>query len=187
MANQARVTSTEALDAFRASLIIFMNKANRAVDDVNDEVRRTRIWLQHDQRVLWESEFRKRTKVLDQAEQELMSVRLTGNHETAMIVRQQAVNKAKRALGEASDKLRRVKAWNQNYDGLADPIVKRLESLRQFLSNDIPKGIAYLVNAQRALDAYASAGAAPTGGGTGGTVVASTSEGEGGEPMTKSE
>ena len=115
-----------------------------------------------------------------------MSVRLTGNHETAMIVRQQAVNKAKRALGEASDKLRRVKAWNQNYDGLADPIVKRLESLRQFLSNDIPKGIAYLVNAQHALDAYASAGAAPTGGGSG-TAVAATPESEGGEPMTKSE
>ena len=185
MANQARVTSTEALDTFRAHLIIFMNKANRAVDDVNDEVRRTRVWLQHDQRVLWESEFRKREKALAQAEQELMSVRLTGNHETAMIIRQQAVNKAKRALGEAGDKLRRVKAWNQNYDGLADPIVKRLESLRQFLGNDIPKGIAYLVNAQRALDAYAGAGAPASGGIASNTPAAP--DGEAGEPMTKSE
>ena len=156
MGNQAKVTSTEALEAFRANLIVFLNKAHRSVDDVSDEARRMCLWLQHDQRVHWEGEFRKRSRALAQAEQELMSVRLSGTQQNALAVRQAAVNKAKRAVEEATEKLRCVKNWTQNYDGYADPIVKRLESLRQFLSDDMPKAIAYLVNVQRTLAAYSS-------------------------------
>src|SRR5271170_2137284 len=106
MANQARVTSTDALESFRASLIVFLAKAHRCVDDVSDEVRRTRVWLQHDQRVHWEGEFRRRTKLLGQAEQELMSARLTNDNEGAMMLRQAAVSRARRALGEAEEKIR---------------------------------------------------------------------------------
>jgi hypothetical protein len=176
MANQARVTSTDALESFRASLIVFLVKARRSLDDVGDEVRRMRLWLQHDRRTHWENEFRKRTKVLDQAQQELMSARLSGNHETALLVRQAAVSKAKRALGDAEDKLRKVKMWNQNYDSCSDPMIKKLENLRQFLDIDMPQAIAYLVNVQRTLDAYASAPAPETGTGAAATPPAESED-----------
>lgn len=157
MAEQARVTSTDVFESFRSSLIVFLSKARRSMDDVGDEVRRTRNWLQHDQRLHWEGEVRRRNKLLDQAQQELMSARLTGNRETGLMVRQAAVNKAKQALSEAEAKLLRVKKWIQNYDHCADPVVKRLESLRQFLDNDLPKATAYLHNVQKTLDQYAAA------------------------------
>jgi len=51
MGNQAKVTSTEALDAFRSNLIVFRAKAKKSVDEVTDEVRRTRGWLQLDQKM----------------------------------------------------------------------------------------------------------------------------------------
>jgi len=155
MGNQAKVTSIEALDLFRSSLIIFLTKARRSVNDVADEARRTRMWLQHDQMVHWEGEIRKRSRAFDQAEQEFMSARLQKNNETALMVRRAAVAKAKRALDEAQDKIRRVKQWSQNFDSVADPIVKRMESMRQFLDEDMPKAISYLVNLQRTLAAYA--------------------------------
>jgi hypothetical protein len=155
MGIQAKVSSVDSIEAFRASLIIFLHKARRSLDDVSDDVRRTRAWLQTDRRTYWEGEVRKRAKILDQAEQELMSARLTGNRETAIMVRQAAVNKATRSLAEAAEKLRCVKLWNQNYDGCADPVLKRLEGLRQFLDSDLPKAVTYLVNVQRSLDAYA--------------------------------
>ena len=41
MSQQARVTSVDALDAFRASLVIFVTKAREAVDTARDRVRRT--------------------------------------------------------------------------------------------------------------------------------------------------
>src|ERR1700677_4894710 len=154
MGNQAKVTSVEALDMFRASLVIFLTKARRSVNDANDEARQTRMWLQHDRVVFWESEIRKRSRALDQAEQEFMSARLTKSNETAIMVRRATVEKMKRSLNEAQDQLRRVKQWSQNFDSASDPIVKRLESMKQFLDEDMPKAIAYLVSLQRTLAAY---------------------------------
>ncbi len=156
MATQAKVTSTEALETFRANLIIFRGKAKKSVDEVAEQVSRTRMWLQQDQRTHWEGEFRRRTKALQQAEQELSSARLTAHNESAMMARQAAVAKARRAIAEVDDKIRRVKSWTQNYDSRVDPLAKRLESLRQYLDTELPKAIGYLANAQKILDSYAS-------------------------------
>jgi len=156
MATQAKVTSTEALESFRASLIVFLTKARRSLDDAGDEARRTRQWLQHDQRTHWEGEFRRRKKQLEQAQQELMSARLgaDAHQKSALMLRQAAVAKAQRELDEVEGKLRRLKAWSQNYETCADPIIKRMEKLRQSL-DELPKAIAYLVSAQKVLEAYA--------------------------------
>jgi DNA repair ATPase RecN len=175
MAIQARVTSTDALESFRASLIVFLAKARRSIDDVSDDVRRTRQWLQHDQRILWEGEWRRRTKALQQAQQELASVRLAKHQEAAVMARQAAVSKAQRAVSEAEDKIRKVKSWSQNFDNRADPVVKRLESLRQLLDHDMPKAITYLATAQRTLEAYAET-SAPAGGSTSGETTPAETE-----------
>ena len=153
MSIQAKVTSIEALETFRANLIVFLSRSRRAIDEVGDEVRRTRVWLQIDCRMHWEHEIRRRTKILNQAEQELMSTRLTG-HEQAMLLRQAAVHRAERAVREAEDKLRCVKKWIREYDSAAEPALKRLESVRSYLDLDMPKAVAYLQNAQLALEAY---------------------------------
>jgi hypothetical protein len=154
MASQARVTSIDALGTFRSALIIFMTKARQAADNVSDQTRRMRAWLQNDQRVRWEGEIRRRQRALDQAQQELYSARLSGLTET-VTVRQAAVRKAKRAVEEAEEKLKNVKRWNQNFDGCADPLLKKLDGLREYLDHEMPDALAFLSNAQRALEAYA--------------------------------
>jgi hypothetical protein len=154
MAIQARVTSIDALGTFRAALIIFLTKARQATDTVSDQARRMRPWLQNDQRMHWEAEIRRRQRLLDQATQELYSSRLSGLKDT-VTVRQAAVRKAKHVLDEATEKLKNVKRWSQNFDAAADPLLKKLDSLRQYLDHEMPDAIAFLTNAQRALDAYA--------------------------------
>jgi len=162
MAIQAKVTSTDALESFRASLIVFLGKAKRAVDDASDEVRRMRQWLQHDQRTHWESERRRKQKQLDQAQADLMSARLgaTVNQPSALMNRQMAVAKLQREIAEVEGKLRKVKGWTQNYDTCTEPVLKRVEKLRQSL-DELPKAISYLVSVQKTLEDYAdSAGPA---------------------------
>lgn len=154
MATQAHVASTEALEAFRANLIVFMTKARRSVEDSTDAVRRMRQWIQHDQRMHWEGEFRRRKKQLEQAQQELMSTRLASHQQSALVARQLAVTKAQHEITEVEGKLKRLKSWSQNYDASVDPMIKRMDKLRQSL-NELPKAIAYLVSVQNALDAYA--------------------------------
>jgi len=139
-------------------MIIFLTKARRSLDDAGDELRRTRLWLQHDMRTRWENEVRKGRRVLEAAEQELFSAKLSGLRDDVSF-QQNAVRKAKHALEHAEEKLRNVKGWARNYEGVADPLAKRLEGLRQFLDYELPKGITYLVQAQRTLDAYAETSA----------------------------
>ena len=51
MPHSAKVTSFEALDAFKASLIVYLEKAGCVLDDGSDDVVRTRIWLQSDRQL----------------------------------------------------------------------------------------------------------------------------------------
>ena len=154
MGVQAKVTSVDALDAMRASLVIFVTKARQAVDTVRDRVRRTRNWLQHDQRMHWEGEIRRRQRSLDQAVQELYSARLTKMTAT-ITIREAVVRKAKAAVEEAHQKLRNVKKWNQNFDSLSDPLVKKLDGFRDYLDQEMPDAITFLYRAREILDAYA--------------------------------
>jgi hypothetical protein len=154
MSNQAKVTSLDALDSLRASLIIFLSKARRSLDDAGDELRRMRLWLQHDMRTRWENEARKCRRALEAAEQELFSAKLSGLRDN-LNLQQTAVRKARQALEHAEEKLRNVRTWSRNYEAAADPLAKRLEGLRQFLDLDLPKGIAYIVQMQRTLGDYA--------------------------------
>ncbi len=153
MTNQVRVTSIDALEALRSALIIFLTKARRSLDDTGDEVRRTRMWLQHDMRFHWEGQVRQRQKKLGQAEQELLSAKLSGLRDN-LVVQQNAVRKAKAELVAAEEKLRNVKRWNRDFESASAPLVKRLEGLRQYLDFELPNAITYLVQAQRTLDAY---------------------------------
>ena len=156
MAEQAKITSLDALERFRADLIVFMTTAHRCVDEAGDEVRRTRQWLQGEQRTHWEGAARQRKRVLDQAEADLYSARISGLKDRT-IVQEEAVRKAKRAMAEAEDKLRVLKKWNRDFDNNADPLVKRLEGMRYFLDHDMPKALTFLVQAQKTLEAYAEA------------------------------
>jgi len=160
MAEQAKVTSVDALESFRASLIVFLSDAHRCLDEVGDEVRRTRHWVQTDQRTFWEGELRRRGKILEAAETEFFGARLSSMREPSAQQRL-AVHRAKAAVAEAEEKLRNIKAWNRNYDGATDPLLKRLNGLRQFLDFDLPKGVSFLTQAQRTLEDYTERAAPP--------------------------
>jgi hypothetical protein len=72
-----------------------------------------------------------------------------------------AVRKAKAAVAEAEEKLRHVKRWNRDFDHAADPLVKRLESLRFNLDFELPKGVSFLSEAQKILESYVTSPPAP--------------------------
>jgi hypothetical protein len=162
MAEQAKVTSIDALETFRASVILFLTTAHQHLDSVGDDVRRMRGWVQSDQRLHWEGELRRRRQKLELADQELFSAKLSALRDN-ISAQQNAVRKAKAAVAEAEEKMRNVKLWTRNFDHAADPLVKRLEGLRLLLDHDLPKAISFLLQAQKTLEGYSeSAPAAST-------------------------
>jgi len=154
MPERARITSIEALESFRNSLLVYLEKAARAVDEIDDEVVSTRLWLQSDRRVYWEAQVRQRTTTLDQKQQELFSARIS-SLQTDSIVEQKAVQKAKHALEEATAKLALVKQHNRQYDNRVAPMAKEVEKVRGFLVHDMRQAVAWLNQAIKTLGAYA--------------------------------
>jgi len=160
MAERAHVTSVDAIDAFRAALLVYISKARPALEEVSAEVLRTRLWLENEQRAHWDAELRRRLRELEQAQQALLSSRIsTFRDETA--AEMLAVHRAKRAVEEADTKLRVLKRWNREFESRVQPIVKQLEKFHTVLSVDLPKAAAHLEQLLRALEAYAETGPAP--------------------------
>lgn len=154
MAEKAQVTSVEALDSFRSHLIVYLSQARPALEEVSAEVLRTRLWLENDQRTIWENQLRRRLKALEQAQQALFSSRLGAlRHETA--AEQMAVHRAKRAVDEAEDKLRVVKRWTREFDSRVQPLLKQTEKLHTVFTNDMVKALTFLTQALNTLAAYA--------------------------------
>lgn len=160
MATQARVASLDALGTFRSRLIVFINKAQNSVEEVADEVRRTRAWLESEQRVRWEMEIRRRRAHLSQAEAELMSARLSSLREN-IAAQQMAVRKARAALAEAEEKLRLVKLWIRNFDSQFEPLTRKLDSFRHYSGVVLPKGVQFLHQVQNTLAAYSEIAPGP--------------------------
>lgn len=153
MPERAKVTSLEAIELFRARLIIYREKAGRVLDEVGEDVLRTRVWLQSDRVTFWEGQIRKRQKELEMRQQELFSAQISGMRD-ASFVQQQAVQRARRAVGEAEDKLRLVKSWVRQYDQRVEPLGKQVEKLRHNLVHDLGLAISFLNEVTKTLAEY---------------------------------
>lgn len=154
MPEKAHVSSLEALETFRSNLIVYLSQARPALDEISADVQRTRSWIEGEQRLHWETQMRRRTKDLEQAQQALFSARL-GMLRKEGAAEQMAVHRAKAAVVEADEKLRTIKKWEREFDGRVQPLVKQTEKLHTVLSNDMTKAVAYLAQAIKTLSAYA--------------------------------
>jgi hypothetical protein len=154
MPDQAHVTSSEAIEFFRAALITYATKSRPLLEDACDEVLRTREWLETDRRLHWENQVRRRTRALEEAQQALFSAKLS-NLRDARASETMAVERAKRALAEAQEKLRRVKRWVMEFDQRAQVLVKELEHVRWLIANEMPMAAAHLAQIVHRVEAYA--------------------------------
>jgi hypothetical protein len=160
MADQARISNLDSIEAFRTALIVFINKTRVTLDSVQDSVKRTRNWVQSEQPAYWASQIRLRQNKLDQAKQELMTAQMSEFVDNPTF-QQMAVRKARAALEEAESGAKRTKAWGRDFDRTIDPLARKVDSLRDFIDNDLAKAVAYLVEIQKILQAYNETPAAP--------------------------
>ena len=154
MPERAHVTSVDALESFRSSLIVYLSKARPALDEVSSEVMRTRVWLEDEQRTHWENELRRRSRALQEAQAALFSARLSSFRESSS-VEQLVAHRTKRAYDQAEAKLRVIKKWNRDFDNRVAPLLKQMEKLHSVLGHDMGRAIAFLTQAINTLHAYA--------------------------------
>lgn len=153
MADSAKVSSTYAIDRFRAALICYVEKARTTIDDVLDDVKKTNYWLEGDQTRHWKLKIRRRTVKFEVAKQQLFTARLSGYKEDTLL-EQMAVNRTKRSLMEAEEKLKTIRRWIRDFDTLVMPVAKKMNMLDSVLTGRMPKAIVHLDRILKALEAY---------------------------------
>jgi hypothetical protein len=160
MPEHAKVTSLEALENFRAKLIVYREKASRVLDEVSDDVTRTRLWLQGDRREFWQNEIRRRGRELEQRQQELFSAQLSGLRD-ASFGQQAAVRKCRESIRDAEAHLGHVKQWERAFDQRVESPARQVEKLRHIIGKDLGAAVPYLAEVIKTLAAYAEL--SPTG------------------------
>jgi hypothetical protein len=154
VADRANITSVEALESFQNRLIVYLDKARRAMDEISDEVKRTRNWVEGDRHVHWQNELRRRTRLLEMKQQELFSARI-GNLAEPTQGHQQAVRRARAAVDEARDKLDVIRRWTREFDNRVEPMARHVDKLRDTLTVDMGKAVHSLKQSIEALHKYA--------------------------------
>jgi hypothetical protein len=154
MAGQAKVTSVEAIAAFRNQLIVYLSKARPALEEVSAEVTRTRIWIENDQRRFWQNEVKVRRKKLERVQAELFGASMS-KFQQPSAAQQMAVRKAREAVEEAEQKMAMLKKWDRDLENHTDPFMRQINQLQHSLVSDMPRAIAFLDQAIRTLEAYA--------------------------------
>jgi hypothetical protein len=153
MAESAQVTSVDAIEAFRASMVLFLSKARPALQQVSAEVLRTRIWVQTTQRQHWEHQLRLRYRKLEEAREALFNARIS-QFQQSTVLENMAVQRAQRAVAEAEEKLALLKKWGNDFENRADPLVKQLEQFHGYLATEFADGVVLLAQLIKSLDAY---------------------------------
>ncbi len=157
---QARAGSIEAVDAFRAHLVVYLARAGAVLEEVEGDLQRARMWLEGDRRVYWEQERRRRARKLEETQAALFSARLSAFGQGSA-VQQADVLLARRSLEEAEEKLRRIRAWVRGFDSRTEALRRQLHSAESYLGHDMAQAVASLSETVRLLQAYADVAGTP--------------------------
>jgi phage gpG-like protein len=155
MAQRANITSVEAIQEFRANLVIYLNKARPVLDEAASEVSRVRIWLETERRPYWVKQYLQRIQRLEEAEASLFSAKLSRFAQVSA-AQQSAVQKARLAVGKAEEKIRSIKRWLRDYETRTSVLLKQLEKLDNVFSLDLTNAVAYLNELIDTLQKYAA-------------------------------
>lgn len=153
MADKAHVTNVEVLETFRTQLMLFIEKANRSIEEVSEEVKRTRIWLQSEQKLKIQHEIKRRQKEIEQIEAEYYSARLANATERKTGIQMQ-LRKKKEQIRELEEKMRAVQGWLRHFDSKVEVEARKVEKLQSVLDSDMSRAVQFLNESAKALHDY---------------------------------
>lgn len=154
MGESIHVSSIQTILEFRAYLIKFTEEIRGALDAAEMEVRRTRNWLQRDQLMHWQSEYKRRTLKLNEAKSDLFRRKIASEGGLSTVVQKEAIREATAGLREAEAKLALLKKWAVPFERAVNDYQGRGRTLRDLIDQDLEKALAQLERMAQALEAY---------------------------------
>jgi len=162
MSNQARVNSIDAIRDVRAAVIVFNERAQSALGEVNSEAQKTIMRLRLEAGPRWAKRLRERQDAWVAARSELIRKQASFSTDNPTCVEQRkAVDKAKAAVEEAQHKIERIKRLITELERQYTLYKGHVAGLSEQVSRSLPLAVARLDRMTDALEAYRSVN--PTG------------------------
>ena len=155
MAQKARVTSIEALEAFRPVLVAFTEETATALLSAESDAGRTAQWLRGDMIPYWKKEVRVRNEDLVRAKSKLtVKQHEKEDDERTTVDERKAVEKAKRRLAAAEEKLEKSRRWVRRLEKSQDDFRGAIGAFKTLIDQQMPRAVARLDHSITTLDAY---------------------------------
>lgn len=156
MRPSARVKSIDAVESLSAAIGVFGEEASAALESLQMETRRAVEWIQHDRKDYWAGQVRRSYENLAEARHDLERCQLRHLNEDRPSCHEEkvAIEKAKRRLQTAREKVEAVRRWSQT---IAQAVIEYHGTVTQmtgWIQADLPRAIARLGRMTTALESY---------------------------------
>jgi hypothetical protein len=164
MARSARLRSVDAVEAMQAALAKFHEDACAALEELQMQIRRAVEWVQVDRKEFWNREVHRDWDMVSEARVDLEKARTfkrVGDHQPTCYEEKKALQRAKRRLQIAQEKVEVVRRWSYAVDRAVNEYVGAVSPLQRWLESDYHRAVAALKGMARALDSYLTTRAPP--------------------------
>ena len=156
LSSQADVRSIEAIKEFRAALALYAEEAQGALGAVKMEARRSVQWLQHDRKLHWSEQVKRRREQVASARAEVARRRLakTPEHTPAFSEQKEILRQAEAGLREAEMKVVLIKKWEPALQLAVLELHASIRRINDLSGTDVPRASMLLGRLVDALEAY---------------------------------
>jgi len=159
MGRTARITSIGVLQTTATALQRFRGEASGALDDLDIELRRILDWIHHDRKEFWDHELRRSFEMVSQARIQLQQDRISrqiAGHEPACVDEKRALERAKRRLEVAEQKVQAVRMFAHAIDRAIEEYQRSRAQFVTWLDTDMLRAVAALDRMTASLESYVS-------------------------------
>lgn len=153
MSQQARVTSTEALQDFYVTLIKIIEDANASLTAADMQARRAIDTIKFDRKAHWERELKKRHEELSQAKIALKA-RQNAPGKQDITEQEAAVKRAQARVKEAEEKLEAIRKWGRALEKAHEEYSSKSRKFRDMVEGDPPPIVAAMDRINQSLENY---------------------------------
>lgn len=154
---KARVDSLEVFKTFRAALIKFGETSMSALAEAESEVHRTLVWLETEQLLFWQTEIRKRHEWVEKCKEAYRQKTIfkdAAGRRSSGFDERKALEKAKRALEEAEEKLANTRKYVRLLQRELQNFTGSMQRFATDVSSCIPVAAAKLEKMRQQLEDY---------------------------------
>jgi hypothetical protein len=156
MTRYANLTSVDAVRLLAAALRSFEEDAGGALADLQIQINRVLQWIHYDRKEYWAERVRRGYQEVAEAKQNLerRMIYRPSNERPSCREEKAALEKAKRRLTVAQEKVQTVRHWAQTIEHEIRDFRGSINPLASWVQTDLPRACALLQQMTLALDAY---------------------------------